>query len=186
MFVPARLYRFYLTKKKSDYMRHRFSILLWAFTVVLLITSCKKDEPTEDPINNIASNSTRLFGTVRDASGAPVAGAQVMFGSSITTTTNSGYYTFNNVVSGDRCFVSCTKNGFFNGSQGVISQLGGSTQADIMLLANTTDFTVSSGSDQNLFLTDGAGFILPANSLNNADGTGYSGTVNVAIEHLDG
>jgi hypothetical protein len=172
--------------KSPTYLRRRFSFIFCAFfALMLILSSCKKYEPAEDTANYIPTNATRLYGTIRDANGAPVEGALVMFGSSTTTTAGSGYYVFNNVACGERCFVRCSKNGFFNGSQGVISQLGGSTQADIMLLANSTDFSVSSNADQNLFLTDGSGFVLPANSVTNADGTTYSGTVHVAIEHLD-
>ncbi len=167
-------------------MKSRFTFLLCAiFAVLLAITSCKKDDPVEDPVNSVPSNATRLFGTVRDVNGAPVEGALVSFGTSSTTTASSGYYFFNNVACGARCFVKCTKSGFFNGSQGVISQLGGFTQADIMLLANTIDFSVSSTSSQNLFLTDGSGFVLPANSVTYLDGSTYSGTVRVSMEHLD-
>ena len=154
-------------------------------TFIVACKKEKKEEIVETPVPSATGNKTLLCGTVTDRNGNPMENVAISAGSSTTTTNSNGYYSFNNFSCGDRCYVRATNVGFFPGSKGVITQPNEITMADIVLIESTTNFTISSATNNGLLLPNGAGVLLSPNTIANSDGSLYTGTVNVAIVHLD-
>ena len=165
--------------------------LLFAFLCALLaVSSCSKEnasEPTTPPINSElwgnGMNAT-VYGRVVDATGNAVAGASVTAGGSTTTTDNQGVFRINNFQAYEKLgYVKVQKSGFFPGSRSFVPVSGGN-RVNIRLLSNATVSTVSGSIGGSVTNSQDVTVLIAANSIvkNN---TPYTGTVKVAIQHIN-
>ncbi len=170
-------------------MKHLIVRIAFAVAVcTTLFVSCKKETPEEiNPNSNPTTSSsvTLLCGTVTNRNGIPIQGADIVAGSSNTTTDDNGYFSISNFACGERCYVHAARSGYFDGSVGVISEVNGITSVSIKMMDNTPDFIVTPTSNQNLLLSNGAGITLQGMSVDAGNGTAYTGQLNVAVFHHD-
>jgi uncharacterized protein (TIGR02145 family) len=164
--------------------------LLFAFLCALLaVSSCSKDDTSNPtPPNNSelwgSGVSATVYGRVVDASGNAVAGASVTAGGSTTTTDNQGVFRINNFQAYEKLgYVKVQKSGFFPGSRSFVPVSGGN-RVNIRLLSNATVSTVSGSIGGSVTNSQDVTVLIAANSIvkNN---TPYTGTVKVAIQHIN-
>jgi hypothetical protein len=163
---------------------------------VIGLTSCN-DEPTggindtSTPTPSLtlaesfgsASNSD-FMGRVVDLQNNPVSGATVQIGNSTTDTDMNGIFIIKNAQVYEKfAFIKVQKAGFLHGSRSVVPTAG-INQVQIMLLPQTVTQTVSSGTAATVSLSNGAAVDL-SGAYSNADGSDYSGDVQVTLHLLN-
>ncbi len=158
----------------------------WLLTLLLLVsmfTACKKDK---DPVVNNPTVTSSIFGRVVDENGNGVYGATAIAGGKTTTSDVNGIFRINNAsLDKNHAFVKITKSGFFDGSRTFIASSGNINNVEIRLLTKTLKGTFSAASGATITVTADATVTFPANAIKKADGTIYSGTVNVYAAYLD-
>ena len=158
----------------------------WLLTLLLLVsmfTACKKDK---DPVVNNPTVTSSIFGRVVDENGNGVYGATAIAGGKTTTTDANGIFRINNAsLDKNHAFVKITKAGFFDGSRTFIASSGNINNVEIRLLTKTLKGTFSAASGATVTVTADATVTFPANAIKKADGTIYTGTVNVYAAYLD-
>ena len=179
------------THKKLSNFR---SVLV--ISTLLCLISCN-DEPTGSTNNSStptpsltlvesfgsASNSD-FMGRVVDLQNNPVSGALVQIGNSTTDTDMNGIFIIKNAQVYEKfAFIKVEKAGFLHGSRSVVPT-DGINQVQIMLLPQTVTQTVSSGTAATVSLSNGAAVDL-SGAYSNADGSDYSGDVQVTLHLLN-
>ncbi len=158
----------------------------WLLTLLLLVsmfTACKKDK---DPVVNNPTVTSSIFGRVVDENGNGVYGATAIAGGKTTTSDVNGIFRINNAsLDKNHAFVKITKSGFFDGSRTFIASSGNINNVEIRLLTKTLKGTFSAASGATVTVTADATVTFPANAIKKADGTIYTGTVNVYAAYLD-
>ena len=158
----------------------------WLLTLLLLVsmfTACKKEK---DPVINNSTVTSSIFGRVVDENGNGVYGATAIAGGKTTTTDANGIFRINNAsLDKNHAFVKITKAGFFDGSRTFIASSGNINNVEIRLLTKTLKGTFSAVSGATITVSTDATVTFPANAIKKADGTIYSGTVNVYATYLD-
>lgn len=158
----------------------------WLLTLLLLVsmfTACKKDK---NPIVNNPTVTSSIFGRVVDENGNGVYGATAIAGGKTTTTDINGIFRISNAtLDKNHASVKITKAGFFDGSRTFIASPAGLANVQIRLLTKTLGGTFSSTSGATISITADATVSFPANAIKRADGTIYTGTVNVYATYLD-
>jgi protocatechuate 3,4-dioxygenase beta subunit len=153
--------------------------------LMFIIGACTKDlnlpAPEKEP-----TVTTTLLGTVVDESSNPVDAATVTAYGKTTTTDAQGFFTITNVeVSPDRAYVKVTKTGYFTGSKACAPAANAATQVKITLSSNAPNFTITSSSGGTASLANGSSVQLPVDAVVSSSGSAYSGTINLAVKHLD-
>lgn len=175
--------------------------LLLASLIVLSI-GCKKDDTpildkkttesnTNSPSNSDFENTffgnttTRSFiGTVLNSKKLPIQNAEVSIKNNTVLTDHNGVFSFNAIDVNDRfAHIKVKKDGFLNTSRSVVPTDSASNVSIIMLEEKTTK-AVSSGETSKIDLDNGASVQLDGNFIN-ADGTPYTGEVNVILHYLN-
>ena len=165
-------------------------IILLVLAGMLAFASCKKDSiidetPPIDNPRNFSQVITSVAGQVVDVNNIPVESALVSFGSSTMMTDANGIFKFENVsVLENRAFVKVEKAGYFHGSRTFFAYANQRSNVKISLLEKTTQGTVNA-SGGIVSTPEGVELNFPANSIANADGSLYTGTVQVAAQYLD-
>ena len=167
-------------------------IILLLLVGVLAIASCKKDTITIDPptppidnTRNFVQVNTSLAGQVVDKDNTPISNALVSFGTESISTDENGIFTFENVtVLENRAFVKVEKDGYFHGSRTFFAYSNQRSNVKISLLEKTVQGTVDA-SGGTISTPEGVKLEFPSNAIANADGTVYTGTVQVAAQYLD-
>jgi hypothetical protein len=158
----------------------------WLLTLLLLVsmfTACKKEK---DPVINNSTVTSSIFGRVVDENGNGVYGATAIAGGKTTTSDVNGIFRINNAsLDKNHAFVKITKAGFFDGSRTFIASAGNINNVEIRLLTKTLKGTFSAVSGATITVTADATVTFPANAIKKADGTIYTGTVNVYAAYLD-
>ena len=177
-------------KKLSNFKR------TLVISTLLCLISCN-DEPTGSTNNSGApipsltlvesfgsvSNSD-FMGRVVDLQNNPVSGATVQIGNSTTDTDMNGIFIIKNAQVYEKfAFIKVQKAGFLHGSRSVVPTAG-INQVQIMLLPQTVTQTVSSGTAATVSLSNGAAVDL-SGAYSNADGSDYSGDVQVTLHLLN-
>jgi hypothetical protein len=130
-----------------------------------------------------ASNSD-FMGRVVDLQNNPVSGAMVQIGNSTTDTDMNGVFIIRDAQVYEKfAYVKVEKAGFLHGSRSVVPTAG-INQVQIMLLPQTVTQTVSSGTTATVSLSNGAAVDL-SGSYSNADGSDYTGDVQVTLHLLN-
>jgi len=163
----------------------------------LVITSCKKnditDEPTEtQPGTNEQAHGTLdlgsnvnadFFGQINDENGNAIEGADVTVGNKTTTTDADGIFHISDAtVKEDLAFIKAEKSGYFLGSRSLIPNTTSMNNVKIQMLTLEIVGTVSSGEEATL-TTDGASVTFKGHYVD-ANGTPYSGSVDVAMKYM--
>jgi hypothetical protein len=152
---------------------------------LFIVGSCTKEAhlpvPATDP-----SVTTTLSGIVMDETNNPVADATVSAYGKTTTTNTHGFFSILNVsVSPERAYIKVTKTGYFTGSKACIPLANATTLFRITLSSNTPNFTITSTSGGTAVLANGSSVELPVDAVVSSNGSAYSGTIQLAVKHLD-
>ncbi|MFK8006169.1 MAG: carboxypeptidase-like regulatory domain-containing protein [Saprospiraceae bacterium] len=167
-------------------------IILLMLAGVLAFASCKKDtiivDPPSPPIDNtrnFVQVNTSVAGQVVDKDNTPISDALVSFGTETISTDENGIFTFEDVsVLENRAFVTVEKDGYFHGSRTFFAYANQRSNVKISLLEKTIQGTVGA-SGGTVSTPEGVQLNFPANAVANADGSPYTGTVQVAAQYLD-
>lgn len=163
---------------------------------VIGLTSCQNeptgginDTSTPTPSLTLAesfgnASNSDFMGRVVDLQNNPVSGALVQIGNSSTDTDMNGIFIIRNAQVYEKfAFIKVEKAGFLHGSRSVVPTAG-INQVQIMLLPQTVTQTVSSGTAATVSLSNGAAVDL-SGAYSNADGSDYSGDVQVTLHLLN-
>ena len=160
---------------------------------ILMMASCHKDDPGTTTTSGtnvpqpdiITSVNGDILGYVYDEDNNPVANAQVNVLSESTTTDQYGVFKFKNIeLDQQGTYVKVTKNGYILGSDFVTGADGvnRTSRVKMMKLDVTGTFTATDGGTVNV---QGGGEVTFApESIVRADGSAYTGTVNVTAKRL--
>lgn len=162
----------------------------------LLLSHCKKDDTHVPSFNSSTDSqyisddgpkiSTTLSGLVLDENQRPVSGAQVeVYGKTITTDAAGEFTLLNIQVPANRCYLKCTKQGYFTGSTALIPKANGEAFVQMVLMSATATHQIDANTGGTANLPNGSSVQIPANGIVKADGSLYSGQVNVTLRHLD-
>lgn len=171
----------------------RFTISLLAlFLLTALVYSCKKNLNSEPIVPDqqpdlVTTISSSVSGFVTNENNAAVVGATVKAGATVTTTDQDGYFEFRNVqVVREAATVTVEYAGYFKLVKTYIATTGKGAFFRIKLLPKNIAGSFNGGNGGNITLTNGAGISFPANAIKDeSNGALYTGTVNVAVQHLD-
>ncbi|MBC3847431.1 hypothetical protein H8K90_13630 [Winogradskyella echinorum] len=167
-------------------------MLLFALTT---ITSCEKDDGNSgdqqqeiipDTFSEYFGNqvSRNFLGNVIDINKNPIEGVTVTIGNETATTDSNGVFMINNANVKERFgYVKAEKAGYIHGSRSVVPS-NGTNKVTIMLLEATVAGTINSGSAETVSMGNGSSVSFDGNFVK-ADGSEYSGTVDVIMHHLD-
>ena len=163
--------------------------LIYILTGLLIVSSCKKNnnvDTVSDIVYNDAETVTAsVAGIVVNENNIPIAGATVKLGSQTVITNAYGLFRFQNIaISKNNGYVKITKAGYFNGNRNFLTTAGRTHNLRIKLLPKTITGTISGGSGGSISLSSGAKVTFQANTITDASGNTYSGTVNVAMVWL--
>jgi hypothetical protein len=174
----------------------RHAIIALFVTSGLLLSQCKKDDTTVPPVDISTDSqyisdsgpkvSTTLSGLVLDETQRPVPGALVEAYGKTVTTDAAGEFTLANIqVPANRCYLKCSKQGYFTGSSALIPQANGSMFVQMILMNATATHQIDAAAGGTASLSNGSSVQLPASGIVRKDGSPYSGRVNVTVRHLD-
>lgn len=167
-------------------------MLLFALTT---ITSCEKDDGNSgdqqqeiipDTFSEYFGNqvSRNFLGNVIDKNKNPIEGVTVTIGNETATTDSNGVFMINNANVKERFgYVKAEKAGYIHGSRSVVPS-NGTNKVTIMLLEATVAGTINSGSAETVSMGNGSSVSFDGNFVK-ADGSEYSGSVDVIMHHLD-
>jgi hypothetical protein len=154
-------------------------------TILIALFSCSKDVPIPGT-TNAALTYTSVKGIVIDEANLPVFNATVSSGTGTVSTDSLGFFSLDNIsVSADRIYVKVNKTGFFTGSKAFIPVPNGISKVKIMLSSNTPTHTIDAATGGSANLGTGAIVNLPSNAVSTPEGTPYTGTIQLAVMHLD-
>ncbi len=137
-------------------------------------------EPEVEPV--IGS----IFGIVKDEDGNAVVAASVRLENNNTVTDENGRFVYRDVTMNSKgTLVTVKKDGFFDGSYRFFPSEGSVNYTNITLLTRTNGGSFVSNDGGTITTSDGAKIDFPANSVINANGTTYEGTVEVAVRWID-
>jgi hypothetical protein len=181
-----------------NYYLHKFSnpVVFLLFTAsCLTLTHCHPDNgetPVAIPSSDnayISENgpkiSIHLSGLVVDENKQPVSGALIEAYGETTTTNVSGEFSFESIsVPQHRCYVKCTKDGYFTASN---AQIPNSKEAfvQMVLMSEAATHQIEAGTGGKAILSNGSSVEIPANSIVTTNGSSYNGEVQVTLRHLD-
>jgi hypothetical protein len=160
---------------------------LFLSLITLLLISCGKDVDVFEP-NPLppapSSVTASIFGIVTDEMGDPVPDALVQLNSEIITTNAFGTFYFKDRVMSSDAYVSVSKSGYFHGSRRYYPSEGKTTNIEIVLLNDTPVGMFESSNGGEFELEGGASITFPVDAVTLADGSAYSGTVQVSAKPL--
>ena len=168
-------------------MKNSNLILLLALAIVLAVTGCRKDIDgvgAEDTlITSPVKNSTiaNVDGLVADLTGTPISNASIELNGEVVTTDKHGYFRLTDkIIPNDGGLVKITKDGYFDSYKFVKpTSPGDYSHVKITLPTKSLSGSFNTSSGGAVETSDGAKVEFGANTIMNADGTAYSGGVNV-------
>ncbi|MEP7168989.1 MAG: carboxypeptidase-like regulatory domain-containing protein [Bacteroidota bacterium] len=150
---------------------------------IFFIFSCQKDKTYQAGESN--NLKTTVAGIVLDESNHPVNGVTVSGYGETTTTNQYGTFVLKNLfVNKNRCVLQFAKAGFFKRAQGFIPSGNTVNYLRIILLSNAATQNFSASAGGTISLTDGSSVDFQPNSFVTANGSAYTGTVNLIVKHL--
>ncbi|MDX2284345.1 MAG: carboxypeptidase regulatory-like domain-containing protein [Bacteroidia bacterium] len=162
-------------------MQHlRPAAVLWSLLALLALASACKSDP-------VGPGSDRnIRGVVTDDAGRPLPDVTVNAHGKSAVTDEQGLFELEKVESPDaRTVVTASRAGYFSGAAGFVPGEDKNLFVRITLMEKliVSTFDVSAGGNSEL--DNGARVEIPANAVRRADGSAYSGSVEVALAHLD-
>ncbi len=165
-----------------------FAELAIACLLFALIYSCsKEDDLAVNPGQPAATDlRTTITGMVFDENDNPLPGVTVTAYSTTAVTGSGGTFLLKDVsVNQSRCLVRFAKAGFMDRVHGFIPGKRGVNYLHIVLTKNVVSHSLASSSGGTVALADKASIVFQPNSfVTAADGKPYSGSVNLAVNHL--
>lgn len=175
----------------------KITAVLLTLSALLLSTmffSCQKElsgltggnlNPGTPPDLTTKVNSN-ISGFVTDENNAPVLGATVQAGTAVTTTDKFGYFEVKNAqVVKNAALVTVNKPGYFKGIKTYSAEEGKKAFFRIQLIPKTNVGNVDAATGGTVTVVNGLSVKLPANGIVKADGSAYTGQVNVAAYWID-
>ena len=133
-----------------------------------------------------STQTTTIYGRVVDETGAGLSGVSVAAGTTTVISDTRGIFVIKNAtITQGRALVIAKKAGYFNAARAETPLANGTTRVDLSMMTNGTTATVSAIGGGTVNIAGGATIAFAAGSFNDASGTVYSGTVNVAARYLD-
>ena len=127
-----------------------------------------------------------VIGFVVDENQTPVANAIVRLGNLNTRTDDYGHFFFENItMNKEGTLVRIEKAGFFNGSRRFFPLAGSENRVQIELLDKTFSQSFEASAGESITMNGGAKVDFAANSIVDAEGNSYNGTVNIASKWMD-
>lgn len=164
--------------------------LCLALLAMQLLVACSKKNRNADegpPGNNPPGSGipVLLKGTVVDENGRPIPGAVIKTGGEQATTADNGTFGLANVKTGagNVLLVDVSKTGYRSQIRRLSTE-GNNASMYVTLPYKdvTTTFTANTGC--NAVLPGGVNVEIPADAVVKADGTAYTGSVQLAVQHL--
>ena len=153
----------------------------------LSLTACGDNNDTVVQPNQPDTNTQeqRISGMIKDANGSPVVGAEVKIGKSTVTTDSAGTYSLSLDKSESDAVILVRKTGYLTMAREFKVAPKRSHKLDITLTVDqvTSAFATSAGVSE--LQVSGAKISIPANSIVKADGSSYTGTVNIAANYYN-
>jgi len=140
-------------------------------------------EKWEQPVVPVQGD---LTGFVVDENGQPVADAAVKMGSLSTNTDAFGHFFFKEVELNARgSLVQIEKSGYFPGSRRFFAVNDTENRIKVKLIPKSFDYSFATENGGEVVMNGGAKVNFQPNSIQDADGIPYTGTVRVAAQWLN-
>ncbi len=168
-------------------MKSKLTVLfLILFSIVVSFVSCSDDSGTQPPPNNNSKTMT-IVGVVLNESNQPVSGATVsMAGVADKITDATGSFQFIKVpVGSDRYVVNISKTGFFDGSVSDAAVDNDTVDVRAFLVTAGVTQTLDATNGGDAVLSNGTKVKLTGGTIATANGSDYTGNVNVSVAYLD-
>jgi len=170
-------------------MKTIFKFSMWIAILTIAMVGCKKDNSDNPKDPKTTMQSVTLRGIVNDINGAPLGGVRVTTGTLIATTGNDGKFSFQQAsVIDRRAVIKFEKDGYFTNTRSGVKEDEMYIKAVLQPKGNSNismKATFASSSAKTLEVAAGMKVELPASSVERADGSAYSGTVNADMLYLD-
>lgn len=181
-------------------MKSTLKILTFSLLTLSLsfIQSCRKDrlnnvEEVQKEINQPPKVdppadhkvSARILGQITDENGNAIPGALIEAGNTSVESDQDGFFTMTAKVFSKRGYVTVKKNGFFDGSRAFKTNLSTSNYVHIVLQDRNIAGSIDVDAGGTITLSNGLELEFPAGAIAQADGSDYTGTMDVAVAYLD-
>lgn len=148
-------------------------------SISLLTPGCKSDPVTP-------KGERQLRGLVVDLAGRPLSGIDVVAHGVRGTTDEQGLFELSDVeILADRGVVTASGEGYFASVLGFVPSDDEALFVELRMTALEVAAALDAAAGGQAALPNGAGVEIPASAIRRADGTAYSGSVEVALVHLD-
>ena len=167
----------------------RIKLYLILLCASISFVSCDESSDNNNSNGNFADNfgnavSRDFIGQVVDVNGNPVQNAAVKIGSTTEQTDVNGVFVINNANVYERfAYITAKKAGYIDGSRSMVPT-SGKNNVKIMLLPSTPVATIASGATSEVDLPSGTKVTFDG-SFADESGNAYSGSVSVAMYHLE-
>ena len=159
------------------------------------ITGCEREHSSENGIGTRTTSipaiddeivTANVLGFVLDENNVPVTGAQVKSGLAVTITNPYGMFSLNKIsLSKNNGSVTITKPGYFKGIRSFKTTAGVDHIVKIQLMKRTLTATIDAAGGGIVTANGGASVIFPANAFISANGSSYTGNVNIYCRWID-
>ena len=167
---------------------NKFNTLTASMLVTALsLTACNNDNDTVIQPNETEINDQQqlISGTVIDANGNPIVGADVKVDKRSVLTDNAGTYSLNLDNKASNAVILVRKLGYLTMAREVKIESKRAHHLDITLTPDQITSAFAANAGVNNLQVSGAEVSIPANSIVNADGNDYTGTVNIAANYYN-
>ncbi len=152
----------------------------------LSLTGCGSDnDDTKIIIPDAVEQQQTISGIITDANGKPLDGAVVTIGNQSITTSNTGAYSTKLTAPKSKTVVLVKKSGHLTTAREIIVLPKQSYKLNIALTPDQVTTAFASSAGVNELAVSGAKVSIPANTIVNADGSNYTGTVNIAANYYN-
>lgn len=172
-------------------MNYLRKIGLLLFFTTLLLTACRKDEemsgffPPGPSIPEVIVNGS-FYGTVTDEDNLPIENTLITFGTNTILTDKNGFFSFRDIDINERgSLLTAEKEGYFYNAKFIRSKLNNRNFTSIKLIKKTLTGTFPTNTGSTVLIGDRATIQFSANSIEQENGTPYTGDVNVYATWLN-
>lgn len=165
--------------------RSMILLVIAGFSIMLFYIGCS-DSGTGPVDDGGGTVQVSISGIVLDEFNSPVAGAEVTLAGQSVMSNNSGTFIFSNIsVPQNRFVVNAVKAGYFRGSYADVPPSGNSKDIRIYMISAGVAGSVNASAGGTVGIANGSSVELSANSIVTANGTDYTGSVNISLAYLD-
>ncbi len=162
--------------------------LMLLFVVLMVaMTACKKDvdifnpDPFVPEPNRVEAS---ILGTVIDENENPVVNAEIRLENNTIFTNDLGIFYLKDLEMYEDAYLTVRKDGFFEGSRRLLALEKSVNQVKVMLLSNESVGQFDAGTGGQIDAGGGTTIAFPANGIQTASGSAYSGMVDVSAKPL--